>query len=181
MWISGTNGWGNRYAFLRQPIHRAQGVAVEARVEPSNTSMWGLKDTTTNYSYTQMPYATYFYADNNIYIYESGSQQGGSYGSYTPGQPYDVRIVLKQPAGATYFIRPAGASAWTQLYDSANGAMADMLVGVTVYKGHDVDVEVVERGRDGPGQSPDRDRQLELGPGVRLLQAGDQAGERAGV
>lgn len=61
--VAGSGSWGTRYAFTRAPVQRAAGSAFEATVTPPATChlMVGLKNTSTAYSYSEMPYAFYFH------------------------------------------------------------------------------------------------------------------------
>ncbi|MGB9624589.1 MAG: hypothetical protein ACPMAQ_06960, partial [Phycisphaerae bacterium] len=145
-------GWGNAYLFARHIVTRSGAPILQARVTPDGgTAMWGFKNTSTNYSYTQMPYAMYF-DHGNLRIYEDGSHRG-QVGSYTPGQAYDVRIRLKNTSGALYFIKPADAVDWTLLYDSYYGDQSELLAGATVDSGT---FAIDEQTRRSYGATPQR-------------------------
>jgi len=134
--ITGAGSWGNRYLVTSGSFERTAGDSYTGRIRVESGGnryvMWGLKNTNTNYSYTQFPHAIYF--DNNaIEIYENGSYRG-QFGNFVDGTDYDVRIDLKAN-GATYFVRQTGAAAWTQLYDSANSTTSPLRFGATVHSG----------------------------------------------
>jgi len=99
--------------------------------------MFGFKNTTTNFSYEQMPYALYF-NNGTFYVYEGGASRG-SFGSYSFNVVYDVKIELKQSAsgtlaGASYYCKPASETAWKLLYDSSYvPAASTFKVGATTY------------------------------------------------
>lgn len=134
--IAGAGSWGSRYAFTRTPVARAAGTAFQATVTPASAcaAMVGLKNTGTTYQYGQMPYAIYFNDADTIQIYEDGNDRGMT-AYYTPNQPYEVRIDLKATSGARYYLRPAGATEWQLLYDSAYGAATAFLRGADVNVG----------------------------------------------
>lgn len=132
--VTGSGGWGGAYALSRQAMHRAAGMTFQCRVLPSgNHAMCGFHNGSTNYSYTQFPYAIYL-NNGGLEIYEDGSGRG-NVGSYSKTTAYEVRIVLKGTAGATYWIREAGTPAWRLLYDSSYGSAIDFVRGITVHSG----------------------------------------------
>jgi PKD repeat protein len=134
--ITGAGSWGNRYLVTNDTFPRVAGDSYTGRVRVASGGnryiMWGLKDTGTNYSYTQFYYAIYF-NNNNILIYESGANRG-TFGTFADNTDYDVRIDVKA-TGATYYYRETGAGAWTQLYDSANSAATPFRLGATINSG----------------------------------------------
>ncbi len=134
--VTGAGSWGNRYLVTTDTFSRTAGDSYTGRIMVESGGnryvMWGLKNTSTTYSYTQFPYAIYF-NNGSINIYEDGSNRG-SFGSFTDGTSYDVRIDLKA-AGATYFVRETGAPAWTQLYDSTYSSTTPLRLGATVHSG----------------------------------------------
>lgn len=134
--VAGSGSWGTRYAFTRAPVQRAAGTAFEATVTPPATChlMVGLKNTSTSYSYSEMPYAFYFHDSDYVEIVEGNSSRG-RVALYTPGVAYDVRIDLKASAGARYFMRPSGADSWQLVYDSAYGTGSEFLRGMDVHSG----------------------------------------------
>ncbi|MBA1443926.1 MAG: PKD domain-containing protein [Gammaproteobacteria bacterium] len=132
--LVGSGGWGAQHLFSHENFPRAE-FSFRSHVRPVNLSggqymMWGLKNTGTNYSYTQMPHAIYF-AAGGLLIYENGANRG-LFGSYTPGSWYEVRIDLKADVGATYYYRELGATDWIQLYDSTYDSTGSMKLGATM-------------------------------------------------
>ncbi len=129
-------GWGNSYAFNREVTHRSGGAVIQARIVPTNgsNSMWGLKNTSDVYHYTQMPYAMYFRDNSWIYVYEDGNNRGYLY-QYTQGVAYDVRIELYSPCGARYYVRRADETDWHLIYNSVYGTNDEFLVGADVNTG----------------------------------------------
>ncbi len=134
--VTGAGGWGSSYLFSADTYGRD--ATYRALITPVNASgnqhaMIGLKDTNASFSYSSMPHAIYF-NNNNIQIYEQSSFRG-TFGTYSRGQTYEVRIDVKQGAGATYFFREQGAASWTQLHDSTNRSDAPLRLGITVHSG----------------------------------------------
>ncbi|MCB1849724.1 MAG: PKD domain-containing protein [Gammaproteobacteria bacterium] len=132
--LTGGGNWGTQYLFSHENFRRG-GSSFRGQIRPVNTSgdqfmMWGLKNTSTNYSYTQMPHAIYF-RNGDIRIYENGNYRG-QFANYTRGDWYEVRIDMKEDAGATYYYRALGASDWIQIYDSTYDATETLKVGVTM-------------------------------------------------
>ena len=136
--IAGTWNWGDRYLVSTTATPRAPGASYTGRigVAPNTSSernvMWGLKDTSSNYSYTAFTYTIYF-TNGRLRVYEQGSDRGDK-GAYSEGRSYEARIDLKT-AGATYYVRPVGTPTWTQLYDSTFADTSPLRLGVTVYSG----------------------------------------------
>jgi PKD repeat protein len=132
--VVGASSWGARYLVTTSAFARNVGDSYTGVVQtsPGGRMMWGLKDSTTNYSYTQFPHAIYFNG-GTFNVYEFGSSRG-TFGNYTGGQTYEARIDLKA-TGATYFVRALGAPAWTQLYDGSTNSTTPMRFGATVYDG----------------------------------------------
>jgi PKD repeat protein len=134
--VSPTSSWGSTYLVTNQAYRRGPGTRFTAVIRSNNTGenlMWGLKNLGANASYTQFPYAIYF-AGGTFHIYENGTSRG-SFGSYNRNQDYEVRIDLKQPAGAIYYVRVLGAADWTKLYESSNASDPYLRVGLTGYSG----------------------------------------------
>ncbi|MBU2490462.1 MAG: PKD domain-containing protein, partial [Proteobacteria bacterium] len=132
---TGTGSWGQRYIFSKQEYLRETGTEYTARIYVASGGngqvMWGLKNNRARYHYDQMPYAIYFNT-TSVYIYEDATSRG-SKGGFARNTWYDVKIVLKDRQGATYYIRPSGAADWTVLYDSTYATRATrFLVGMDV-------------------------------------------------
>lgn len=135
-------GWGSRYLFNKHRVTRGQAgrVAVEGKVKvPSGGSgevMFGFKNTGTNYSYTQMPYAIHFYVGNGyIKVYEDGTDRGSTGYNFSADTWYDVRVELKNPAGARYYFRPSGSPDWILAYDSNYSTINEFLTGFATSRG----------------------------------------------
>ena len=126
-------GWGYSYFASADNFSHVAGNTVEMRiVTPTGTqyAMFGIKNTSeTNYTYTQMPHAIYFH-NGEFRIYEAGSNRG-TFGTYTKGETYDIRIRLKQ-AGAIYEYKHVDDQWWTQLYDSAYSTQSSFKISGTV-------------------------------------------------
>lgn len=138
--LTGGSWWGSRYLFSQGNFIVKGGDVLQGQVNQTAGGylMIGFKDTSTNYSYTAMPYAFYF-AIGGFHVYESGAHRG-SFGSYSSNTLYDVKIVLKgdggNPTGALYYYKPATSTTWTLLYDSNYAPGYDtMKVGVSYYSG----------------------------------------------
>ncbi len=133
--IVGNNSWGQRYLFSKDTYTRANGMAFEAKVKhSSHYAMVGFKNTNTNYSYTQMPYAIYF-NHGNIYIYENGANRGDTGYNYSFNTWYEVLIELKETQGARYYYRTLGSPDWIFLYDSSYSSETAFLRGTTIRYG----------------------------------------------
>ncbi len=134
-YIAGVNGWNNRYLFSKHPVERAGGAYVEASiVSDGGHAMWGLKTNNTNFHYNQLAYAFYFVSGGQVHIYENGTSRG-YFADITPGETYQVAIVLKNVSGASYYLKHADDTDWTLVYDSAHSSVSGLLPGVTVNSG----------------------------------------------
>lgn len=135
--VTGGGSWSNRYLVTKDTFVRTAGDSYTGRIQTeaggNRYVMWGLKNTGSNYSYTQFYYAIYF-NNNSIQVYESGSYRG-AFGSFTDGTSYDVRIDVKADAGALYYYRETGATDWTLLRDSTYSNASSFKLGATVHSG----------------------------------------------
>jgi len=136
--VVGAGSWSNRYIFSQGLFTRSTEVRTftgKIFVESGGNRhvMWGLKNTSTNFSYTQMPYAIYF-TNNAVQIYEKGSYRG-QFGAFVDNTSYDVRIDLKPGNGAIYYYRETGAATWTQIRDTTNYTDSTFLFGATIHSG----------------------------------------------
>ena len=134
--LTGIGGWDDRYLVSLDTFPRVAGESYTGRVDTDTSTnvMWGLKNDSNNYSYTQFPYAIYFNNNNWIYIYEDGNNRGNKV-TYSRGQTYDIRIDVKA-SGATYYYRLADAGAdWTLIYDSSHSSISPVRLGATVHTG----------------------------------------------
>jgi len=136
--VVGAGSWSNRYIFSQGLFTRSTEVRTftgKVFVESGGNRhvMWGLKNTSTNFSYTQMPYAIYF-TNNAVQIYEKGSYRG-QFGAFVDNTSYDVRIDLKPGNGAIYYYRETGAATWTQIRDTTNYTDSTFLFGATIHSG----------------------------------------------
>ncbi len=134
MEVDGSGLWGERYVFSQDNYPRVKGMFIQARVMPrSGRVMWGFKNTGLGYSYTNMPYAIYF--DNgNVKIFEYGADRGTI--TTVPLEVwYDVKIELKETAGARYYYREYGETEWILLFDSVFSSETPLKRGMTVQSG----------------------------------------------
>lgn len=126
--------WGSCYAFTREPIQRAAGVSFRATVVVNGVhQIWGFNDASGGYGFDNMTYAIYF-VSGEVRVYENGAHRVTA-GSINYEEPVEVRIDLKPAAGARYFIRRAGATEWTLIYDSGHSAIAQVLAGFLPHGG----------------------------------------------
>jgi len=135
IWGDGSN-WNTRYLVSDTLFTRSAGDSYTGRVVPYATGtpemMWGLKNSGTDYNYTQFSHSIYF-NNGNIHIYE-GSTNRGVFGTFTKGTSYDVRIDTKS-TGATYYYRVSGAPSWTKLYEGTTYSTTPLRIGATVHNG----------------------------------------------
>ncbi len=137
-----SNTWGARWAYLRQPMIRTEGLPFEMRVRATrNNAMFGLRPDVADLSYRSMHYAFYF-SGGSIYIYESANNRGDTGIDYAHGVDYDLRIELKHPQGAVFSLKRADEDAWTQVYDSTYSGEAQLHPAIDVYRGSVVVSEV---------------------------------------
>jgi len=131
-----TANWNTRYLVTKDTFARNAGDSFTGRitVKPGGNRyvMWGLKDSSTNYSYTQFYYAIYF-VNNNIQIYESNNYRG-QFATFSDNVSYDVKIDVKT-AGASYYYRKTGDANWITLYNSTYSSASPFRVGATVHSG----------------------------------------------
>ena len=136
--VTGQNQWGVSYFFSFGTL-LPRGCTFQAQVDtPSSTNtyaMVGLKNLVNGSGqYGQYPYAVYF-ANGNIQIYEYGNNRG-QLTNYLQGTAYDVQIVTKPGAGASYYLRPSGTGqAFTLIYDSSYATDTTFSFGADVYGG----------------------------------------------
>ena len=125
--------WGQRSVFSKDIYDRVPGMAFEATVSCAGYAMVGFKNThATNGHYNQYTYAIYF-RNGRIRIYEDGSNRGDVGIDYALGQPYEVRIELKETQGARYAYREVGEPDWILLYDSDYSNATHFRRGVDAY------------------------------------------------
>jgi PKD repeat protein len=175
--IVGASGWDTRYLFSQDTFNRENGTTVEMRVKPGTVdyqhAMFGVKNTNTNYSYTQMPHAFYFY-QGNMYVYEDGSSRG-VVSTYTRGVQYDLKLELKA-TGALYYMRETGKPNWQLIYTSTYSSLLPLKVGGTVYSDtfevDDVAVHAVVYG-------PTPNKLLSMGTYPVTLTVTDKVGQQA--
>ncbi len=133
-----SSGWGGRYIFSTANYDRGH-ATFQGQVLPVNLSglqdmAWGVKNDSIYYGHYHLPHGIYF-GNGDIRVYENGINRG-TFGAYTRGLLYDVRIVLKGAEGASYFIKEASQSAWTKLHDSAAAITTTPLkIGATLLNG----------------------------------------------
>ncbi|MBN2055789.1 PKD domain-containing protein, partial [bacterium] len=132
--ISGASAWGNRYCFTRKAMVRSEGQRIEVSVCPvSGNFMIGWKDNNAGTSYTDMPYALYFYS-GTLYVYEDGTSRG-SIIPYSFSTWYDIKIELKGGAGAIYYFKESSATDWSTIYDSNYSSESPLRRGLVVNSG----------------------------------------------
>ena len=143
---NGTATWGQTAMYSQQTFARsnlvAQAVYKTALTTGSSykdTTMLMWKDSSTGTSYTNFPYALYFYdttstSGGTLQVYESGTQKNSNAGTFAANTQYWVREILKASGGATYQISTDGSS-WTTLYDDTNLTTTPLTVGLTHYQG----------------------------------------------
>ncbi|MBN2120281.1 MAG: DUF2341 domain-containing protein [Candidatus Omnitrophica bacterium] len=124
-------GW-DCYLITKDTFNRAADkyFQFKFKTDSSATAMVGLHDSGTAAGYWDLVYCLYF-TGNNIYIYEDGTSRGGV-GSYTPGEWYDCKIVLKNQ-GAIYYYKLASSPTWIQAYDSSYSSETHLRGAVSHY------------------------------------------------
>jgi len=108
--VTGVGGWGSRYLKSNENFGRERNSFRGKFRQSSGTSriMVGVKNTTTNNSYTQMPHAIYF-NNGSLQIYELGSSRGAVNNfSYARDNWYEWRID-PTATSADYYLREAGS------------------------------------------------------------------------
>ncbi len=136
--VAGVSTWDTRYVLARDTLLR-RGSVFECRVDTAAGSgthaMVGFKNlNAASGHYNQFPCALYF-NNGTLEVYEYGSGRG-SFGGYTRGTSYDVRIETKPDAGARYYLRASGTGdAFQLVYDSPNQADTAFSFGMVVYAG----------------------------------------------
>ena len=173
-----SGSWGARYLFSEHFVYRGQAgyVAIQARVK-TTTAMIGFKKNNTDFSYTQMPHALYFYS-GTIYVYENGTSRGSMGYYFTTGQWYDARVEMKPGAGARYFYRPAGAPDWILVYDSTYSSDTELMPGITVNSATSIDdCKIILGGSAASGGSHPTARYYGTGTYDLALTVTDRAGQ----
>jgi PKD repeat protein len=136
--ITGSGSWGTRYVSSIEDFDRGR---LSFRGQASQSSglsrmMWGVKNNSTNNSYTQMPHAIYF--DNGtLRIYENGSLRGTVNNfTYARDTLYDLRIDPRA-TGADYYMRVAGDTDWTLLtgYSTLNSTTTPLKLHAVIFDG----------------------------------------------
>ena len=92
-----------------------------------NNAMVGLSPSGNAHAYYGLQYA-FDFSYGNLEIYEDQNDRG-SFGTYTDGTVYDMRIDLKPGSGATYYTRVHGDPTWTLVYDSSYGSSNNYNLG----------------------------------------------------
>jgi len=89
----------------------------------------------TGMDYANMPHAIYFASGSDFQVYENGSFKG-SFGSFTPGVQYKVKIVTND-TGAMYYQSSNGGTTWTLLYDGTGNGITNtpLYIREVVYSG----------------------------------------------
>ncbi len=138
-----SRGWGVDFFFSRQTRVR-RGATFEVRVDtPSGTvgrAAVGLRvaDSTLGH-YNNIVHGFMFITRSNGTGLVAACERGLTRGSnrpYVPGSSYDVRVVTKPDAGATYWVRPAGSGLdWELLHDSIAQENAEFGIGADVSQG----------------------------------------------
>ncbi len=132
--IIGATSWGNNNIYTNENFARPSELQATIKTNTGSQNMMvGFKNTSGNGHYNQFLYAIYFNNNSYLYIYENGANRGW-HSTYTPGLTYDIRIQLKESAGAIYQYREKGATEWINLYTSNYSAEQDFKVGMDVYR-----------------------------------------------
>jgi len=131
--LLGTGIAGANSAFSRDRYLRNEGLTFEARVRPYQ-AMVGWKDSTDTTTNAAFRHGLLFTSSGNVEVWESNVNRG-PVAKYTVNTWYDVRIELKQTAGARYFLKPVAASEWLLVHDSTSGTDTQLRQGLDVYSG----------------------------------------------
>ncbi|MBU1864710.1 MAG: VCBS repeat-containing protein, partial [Candidatus Omnitrophica bacterium] len=134
--ITAAADWGSDYIFTANNFPRAEGLTFQGKyygVSGTENTMVGFKDSTAGYSYTDMPHAFYF-GNNNVYVYEDGSNRGDTSYNYNDDTWYDFKIVLKS-AGADYYYKASSSADWIVVYRSTYSTESSLRPGATAHSG----------------------------------------------
>ncbi|MEO5951575.1 MAG: hypothetical protein ABIQ44_03815, partial [Chloroflexia bacterium] len=118
---SGGLSW-NAGAISSQSIQSGDGyVQMTAGQVSTNNLMFGLGNTDTNQSYTDIEFAFYVYQDGSLYVYESGISQG-LVGTYAEGDQLKVAIQggqIKYYKNTTLLYTSSGSPTYPLYMDSS--------------------------------------------------------------
>ncbi|MCF7865654.1 MAG: tail fiber domain-containing protein [Candidatus Pacebacteria bacterium] len=157
-----------------QSYRRASSTTLTADVTATSVVVVGFSSATA-LAYTNMPHAIFFSNDGNLYIYQNGSQIGGSVGTWTGGAPYKIKISLS-PNGASYYISSNAGDTWTRLYDgTASGVTNSPLYVRYIAMGgaySTIDNISVSSGQDVLSASGFFDKNLTIGRGDLFVNLG---------
>ncbi|MEW5759250.1 MAG: PKD domain-containing protein [Candidatus Thermoplasmatota archaeon] len=127
--------WGNIALVSSGLYYRGEGITIQSEFTPVACNwygpMWGFKDTSNSYSYTNFRYAIYIVGYSIRAIYESGSAVYYPGIQLTTGKEYLFRIVLKYPSGATYYYSSDSGLNWMLIYDSNSNSDTQLRFGFT--------------------------------------------------
>ncbi|MEK7110322.1 MAG: hypothetical protein AAB867_00510, partial [Patescibacteria group bacterium] len=98
-------------AFSQTAIDSGGGYVEFTATETNTYRMGGLSNTDADQSYTSIKFAASAAADGNIYVYESGTIKGASYGTYVSGDKLRVSV----SAGGTVTYQKNEATFYTSL------------------------------------------------------------------
>jgi len=125
-----SRAWGSHYYVTKQKYSRGSGFIVETDAKGVGSKgdyMFGVFDTGTGHSYTDMVYAFFAYPGHSqFYIYEDGSSRGAHGPTLSADTTYNLKISVKPQGGAKYFVNDV------LIYDSTHSTENNLRVGYTV-------------------------------------------------
>ena len=115
-----TTASGYVYAFTRDTVPRTDGLTAQTRMRARSGTQaaFGFKRPGSDCSLNAFAYS-FVFSSGRIRAAYNNSRQAST--SYTADVWYDLKIELKQSAGARFYVKTAEASEWTLLYETDVG------------------------------------------------------------
>jgi hypothetical protein len=119
-----TDNWGNAGAATVNKIKAGTDGWIEMRgVHSEARTMLGLSTTNANASYTSIEFAIYIHYNNNVYVYESGSNKG-TFGTWVEGDIFRVERI-----GNNIYYKKNGQT----FYTSTKTDGGDLIGDISIY------------------------------------------------
>ena len=131
----GSSTWTSNGLYSVANFGRSDSLLAQWEYKPTGGTyfMFGWKDATTGWSYTNLVYG--YYDASTVQIYEDGTARGTTYGSWLDNNVYKIKMPMKTDGGVLYQRSSDGGNSWETSYNSNYSTETPLKIGLINWNG----------------------------------------------
>jgi hypothetical protein len=131
----GSSAWTSNGLYSVANFGRSDSLLAQWEYKPTGGTyfMFGWKDATTGWGYSNLVYG--YYDASTVQIYEDGTARGTTYGSWPDNNVYKIKMPMKTDGGVLYQRSSDGGNSWETSYNSNYSTETPLKIGLINYNG----------------------------------------------